>query len=103
MIGRLPPLNACRAFEAAARHRSFSGAGRELNITPGAVSHQIRILEGCQSRRSGDKRIIVLDCRAHVGDGGSAKLLGGIGIAAPQCGENGSMVPQCVLSAIGDQ
>lgn len=46
MIGRLPPLNACRAFEAAARLRSFSRAAAELNVTPGAISHQVKILEG---------------------------------------------------------
>ncbi|MEM9062783.1 MAG: transcriptional regulator GcvA [Pseudomonadota bacterium] len=40
-----PPLNALRAFEAAARHLSFKGAARELNVTPAAVSHQIKTLE----------------------------------------------------------
>jgi LysR family glycine cleavage system transcriptional activator len=42
---RLPPLNALRAFEAAARHQSFSAAARELNVTHGAVSHQVKALE----------------------------------------------------------
>ena len=42
---RLPPLNPLRAFEAAARHGSVSRAARELNVTHGAVSHQIRALE----------------------------------------------------------
>lgn len=41
----LPPLNALRAFEAAARHLSFTKAAEELNVTPGAVSHQIKALE----------------------------------------------------------
>ena len=45
MSRRLPPLNALRAFEAAARHGSFLGAGRELNVTPGAISQQVRTLE----------------------------------------------------------
>jgi LysR family glycine cleavage system transcriptional activator len=45
MIGRLPPLNACRAFEAAARLGSFSRAAEQLNVTPGAISHQIKTLE----------------------------------------------------------
>ena len=40
-----PPLNALRAFEAAARHLSLTRAALELNVTPGALSHQIRGLE----------------------------------------------------------
>ena len=42
---RLPPLNALRAFVASARHRSFSRAAEELNVTPAAISHQIKALE----------------------------------------------------------
>ncbi|WP_051340801.1 LysR substrate-binding domain-containing protein [Azospirillum halopraeferens] len=42
---KLPPLNAIRAFEAAARHLSFTLAANELNVTITAVSHQIRHLE----------------------------------------------------------
>ena len=42
---RLPPLNALRAFEAAARHLSFAKASEELNVTPAAVSQQIKKLE----------------------------------------------------------
>lgn len=42
---KLPPLNALRVFEAAARHRSFSRAGDELFISHSAVSHQIKRLE----------------------------------------------------------
>lgn len=42
---RLPPLNALRAFEAAARHLSFKDAADELNVTPGAVSQQVKLLE----------------------------------------------------------
>jgi LysR family glycine cleavage system transcriptional activator len=45
MIYRLPPLNALRVFEAAARHLSFKEAANELNITQAAVSHQIKSLE----------------------------------------------------------
>jgi LysR family glycine cleavage system transcriptional activator len=41
----LPPLNALRAFEAAARHLSLTRAATELHVTPGALSHQIRGLE----------------------------------------------------------
>jgi LysR family transcriptional regulator, glycine cleavage system transcriptional activator len=43
--GRLPPLNALRAFEAAARHLSFKNAAKELHVTAGAVSHQVKLLE----------------------------------------------------------
>jgi LysR family transcriptional regulator, glycine cleavage system transcriptional activator len=43
--GRFPPLNALRAFEAAARHLSFKKAAKELHVTPGAVSHQVKLLE----------------------------------------------------------
>jgi LysR family glycine cleavage system transcriptional activator len=42
---RLPPLNAIKAFEAAARLGSFTRAAEELNVTHGAVSRQIRVLE----------------------------------------------------------
>lgn len=45
MPARLPPLNALRAFEASARNRSFSRAAEELNVTPAAISHQIKGLE----------------------------------------------------------
>ncbi|OGB78666.1 MAG: LysR family transcriptional regulator [Burkholderiales bacterium RIFOXYC12_FULL_60_6] len=45
MVYRLPPLNALRAFEAAARHLSFKNAALELSVTPTAVSHQIKLLE----------------------------------------------------------
>lgn len=43
--GRLPPLGALRAFEAAARHLSFTRAADELHVTQAAISHQIRQLE----------------------------------------------------------
>jgi len=45
MSRRLPPLRALRAFEAAARHRSFARAAAELCVTPAAVSQQIKALE----------------------------------------------------------
>jgi DNA-binding transcriptional LysR family regulator len=41
----LPPLNALRAFEAAARHLSFTLAAEELHVTQAAVSHQVKALE----------------------------------------------------------
>jgi LysR family glycine cleavage system transcriptional activator len=45
MLRRLPPLNALRAFEAAARHESFTRAAGELAVTQGAVSQQVKALE----------------------------------------------------------
>ena len=45
MLRRLPSLNALRAFEAAARHESFTKAADELAVTQGAVSHQVKALE----------------------------------------------------------
>ena len=45
MARALPNLNALRAFEAAARHQSFSRAARELLVTQGAVSRQVKVLE----------------------------------------------------------
>jgi LysR family glycine cleavage system transcriptional activator len=47
MVYRFLPLNGLRAFEAAARHRSFKKAADELFVTPTAVSHQIKTLEDC--------------------------------------------------------
>jgi LysR family glycine cleavage system transcriptional activator len=45
MPRQLPPLNALKAFEAAARHESFTRAAEELCVTQGAVSHQVKALE----------------------------------------------------------
>ena len=45
LMTRLPSLNGLRAFEAAARHLSFTNAATELNVTQTAISHQIRRLE----------------------------------------------------------
>src|SRR3954465_9064597 len=42
---KLPPMNAIRAFEAAARHQSFTRAAEELGMTQAAVSYQIKQLE----------------------------------------------------------
>ena len=44
-MATLPSLNGLRAFEAAARHLSFTRAAAELNVTQTAISHQIRRLE----------------------------------------------------------
>jgi len=45
MTYALPPLNALRAFEAAARHLSFKLAAHELHVTPAAVGQQVKTLE----------------------------------------------------------
>ena len=45
MVRQLYPLNALRAFEAAARHLSFVRAAEELHVTPAAISHQVKGLE----------------------------------------------------------
>ncbi len=44
-MARLPSLNALRAFEAGARHLSFTKAAEELNVTQAAISHQVKALE----------------------------------------------------------
>lgn len=59
-MDRLPPLNAIRAFEAAARHLSVTLAAEELHVTPGAVSRQIKGLEssvGVQLLTRGHRQI----------------------------------------------
>jgi LysR family glycine cleavage system transcriptional activator len=60
----LPPLNPARAFEAAARHLSFTRAARELCITQAAVSHQVKALEehlGMKLFRRLPRRILLTD------------------------------------------
>ena len=52
MKRRLPSLNALKAFEASARHESFTQAARELCVTQGAVSQQVRALEADLDRKS---------------------------------------------------
>ncbi len=44
-MNRLPPLKSLQAFEVSGRHLSFTEAARHLNVTPGAISQQIRMLE----------------------------------------------------------
>ncbi len=64
MARTLPPLNALRAFEAAARHLSFTAAAAELNVTQAAISHQVKALEERLDiklfRRSG-RRLLLTD------------------------------------------
>ena len=55
MIRRLPPLNALKAFEAAARRESFTRAAEELSVTQGAVSQQVKALEATLGVRLFDR------------------------------------------------
>jgi LysR family glycine cleavage system transcriptional activator len=60
----LPPLNALRAFEAAARHLSFKKAAEELHVTPAAVGHQVKALEdflGVQLFRRLNRAVMLTD------------------------------------------
>lgn len=66
---RLPPLKALPAFEMAAQHLSFSAAARELNLTHGAISRQMKSLEahlGVQLFRRLDRRIELTDSGAAL-------------------------------------
>ena len=51
MKRRLPPLNALRAFEAAARLGRMTAAADELSVTPGAISRQVQLLEASLGQR----------------------------------------------------
>ena len=53
----MPPLGALRAFEAAARHLSLTKAARELHVTAGALSHQIRGLEELLGLKLFERRV----------------------------------------------
>jgi LysR family glycine cleavage system transcriptional activator len=60
----LPPLNALRAFEAAARHLSMKEAAAELSVTPGAVSQLVRGLEqrlGTPLFRRGNRSLVLTE------------------------------------------
>jgi LysR family glycine cleavage system transcriptional activator len=64
MVRRLPPLNALKAFEAAARSESFTRAAEELCVTQGAVSHQVKALEarlGIKLFNRERQRIVITD------------------------------------------
>lgn len=63
-----PPLTALRAFEAAARHMSFSAAAEELGVTPAALSFQIKALE----RRLGAPLFLRLNRAVALTDAGRA-------------------------------
>jgi len=64
MTRRLPSLNALRAFEAAARHLSFTKAAEELHVTQAAISHQVKALElqiGLPLFRRLNRRLLLTD------------------------------------------
>jgi LysR family glycine cleavage system transcriptional activator len=64
MARRLPPLNALKAFEAAARHENFTRAAEELCVTQGAVSHQVKSLEhdlGVKLFIRGRQRLVITE------------------------------------------
>ncbi|WP_076858463.1 LysR substrate-binding domain-containing protein [Bradyrhizobium mercantei] len=65
---KLPPLNAVRAFEAAARHESFTAAANELCVTVTAISHQVRQLEAILGRKLFERsgRAVVLTADGHA-------------------------------------
>ncbi|MFQ5985343.1 MAG: transcriptional regulator GcvA [Alphaproteobacteria bacterium] len=70
MARRLPPLNALRAFEAAARHLSFTRAADELYVTHAAISHQVKALE----ERLGVELFRRLNRSVRLTDAGQAYL-----------------------------
>ena len=73
----LPPLNALRAFESAARHGGYVGAADELGVSPAAVSQQVRNLEdflGKQLFRRYNNRIALTDAGQTVYSGASDAL-----------------------------
>jgi LysR family glycine cleavage system transcriptional activator len=85
------PLNALRVFEAAARHLSFAKAAAELNVTPAAVSHQIKGLEarlGVPLFRRLNRRLLLTDaaqlCLPGVRDGFERLAQALAKIAAPE-------------------
>jgi LysR family transcriptional regulator, glycine cleavage system transcriptional activator len=76
MARRLPPLNTLRAFDAAARHESFTRAAEELCVTQAAVSQQVKVLEaslGLKLFHRDRKRLVTTDAgRAYLGVVGDA-------------------------------
>lgn len=84
MTLRLPPLNAVRAFIAAARHQSFTRAAAELHVTHSAVSRQIKALEAYLGVALFERRIrqvvLTVEGQQFFGDAGAA--LEQIGAAA---------------------
>jgi LysR family glycine cleavage system transcriptional activator len=83
MTRQLPPLGALRTFEAAARHGSFTRAAAELGVTPAAVSHLVRELEGQLGAKLFQRtsRVVRLTHAGEILRGAVADALDGIGRA----------------------
>ncbi|SFE65043.1 LysR substrate-binding domain-containing protein [Roseivivax sediminis] len=68
---KLPPFAAVRAFEATARHMSVKAAAEELCLTPSAISHQIKALEGFLDtqlfERAGNRLALTLTGETYAG------------------------------------
>ncbi|MFT4266238.1 MAG: LysR substrate-binding domain-containing protein [Xenophilus sp.] len=80
----LPPLNAVRAFVAAARHQSFTRAALELHVTHGAISRQVRALEAHLGVALFERRVrqVVLTAEGQAFYAQAAAGLAQIGTAA---------------------
>ncbi len=84
------PLNALRAFEAVARHMSLKVAALELNVTPSAVSHRLRLLEkvfGCQLLRRVGGQLELTECGERLAPAltaGFAQIMDAVGDIRPQ-------------------
>jgi len=89
---RLPPLNALRIFEVAARTGSYAEAAAELGLTHGAVSRQIAILEGWLGQRlfvrSGRRMVATPMARMFADEVGAS--FDRLGAAAEVCGRPGA-------------
>jgi LysR family transcriptional regulator, glycine cleavage system transcriptional activator len=76
VLRRLPPLNALKAFEAAGRHSSFTLASEELNVSHGAVSRHIKVLEdwlGLPLFERHNRRVVLTEAgRAYLAEIGAA-------------------------------
>jgi LysR family glycine cleavage system transcriptional activator len=89
---RLPPLNALRVFEVAARTGSHAEAAQQLGVTHGAVSRQIAVLEGWFGQplfaREGRRSVATPAARIFAAEVGLA--FDRLGIAAEACGRPGA-------------
>jgi len=77
MAHKLPPLNAVRLFEAAARHASFKRAAEDLHLTPSAVSHAVQGLEewlGAELFHRGTRGLTLTPAGSHLAAAASQAL-----------------------------